>query len=176
MNETLVQSPGLRKCKRKVRGFPFPPSIEDHCEKLGRSRMRAGRGHTYWFAGIGGPRQLEGYPTSARVTCSGSIMGDSCVPLIPFLKKRRQTEHVAPWSTPIPCFWSSHCTEHFLSWFQTVARVSKESLPQLNSDHARPKTGGSKMANSSQVLSRLYAFSTGIPQTQKAAFMANPEV
>jgi hypothetical protein len=143
---------------------------------FGRSRMLAGRGREHRAGELGGPLQFGGYPTSAWVTCSGSMVADSCVPFVPFLQGRRQTEHAASWSTPIPCFRFPHRTEHFPFWFQPVARVSEESLRQLNSERARPNSGGGKMANSSQVLSRLNAFSIGTPQTQIAASMANPEV
>jgi hypothetical protein len=138
--------------------------------------MRAGQGHGHRFTGLGGPLQLGGNPTGAWVTYSGSIMADSRRPFIPFWKERRQTEHAAPWSTQIPCFRPPHSTRHFLFLFQTVARISEERLRQLNSDHARPKTAGDKMAISGQVSSPFYGITTGTLQTQKAAFMANPEV
>jgi hypothetical protein len=138
--------------------------------------MRAGQGHGHRFTGLGGPLQLGGNPTGAWVTYSGSIMADSRRPFIPFWKERRQTEHAAPWSTQIPCFRPPHSTRHFPFLFQTVARISEERLRQLNSDHARPKTAGDKMAISGQVSSPFYGITTGTLQTQKAAFMANPEV
>jgi hypothetical protein len=138
--------------------------------------MRAGQGHGHRFTGLGGPLQLGGNPTGAWVTYSGSIMADSRRPFIPFWKERRQTEHAAPWSTQIPCFRPPHSTRYFPFLFQTVARISEERLRQLNSDHARPKTAGDKMAISGQVSSPFYGITTGTLQTQKAAFMANPEV
>jgi hypothetical protein len=138
--------------------------------------MRAGQGHGDRFIGLGGPLRPGGNPTGAWVTYSGSIMSDSRAPFIPFWEERRQTEHAAPWSTQIPCFRPPHRTKQFPFLFQPVARVSEERLRQLNSDHARPKTAGDKMAISSQVSSPLYGIPTGTPQTQKAAFMANPEV
>ena len=138
--------------------------------------MRAGQGHGDRFMVLVGPLKLGGNPTGAWVTYSGSIMADSRRPFIPFWKERRQTEHAAPWSTQIPCFRPPHSTKHFPFSFQPVARVSEDLLRQLNSDHARPETAGDKQANSNRVSSPLYGIPTGTPQSQKAAFMANPEV
>ena len=183
MNETLVQSPGLRRCKAQQVVPFFPASNEELCDRLfrciwdsGRSRMRAGQCYGYRFTGQGGARQFGDNPSGAWVTSSDTIEADSRVPFIPFWGERRQTEHAALWSTPIPCFRSPQDTEHFPFWLQPVARVSKERLRQLKCDDARPEKAGNIVAECNQDSSRLYDFSTGILQTQDAASMANREV
>lgn len=119
--------------------------------------------------------QSQGNPSSVWVTSSDTIQTDSRVPFIPIWEGRRQTEHAAPRSTPIPCFRRPH-RKNFPFRFQQVAGANMTRLRQLNSDYARPEKAGSKMARCSQDSSRLYGSQTGIPQTEDAAFMANPEV
>jgi len=138
--------------------------------------MRAGQRHGYRFTGRGGSLQFGDYSTGVRVTSSDTIGADSRVPFIPDWEERIQTEHAALWSATIPCFRSPHSTKHFSFWIQPVAAVNEERLRQLKSDHARPEKAGGKVAMCCQISSRLYGFSTGIPETQDAASMANPEV
>jgi hypothetical protein len=182
MNETLVQSPGLRRCQAQQVVPFFPASNEELCDRLfrciwdsGRSRMRAGQCYGYRFTGQGGARQFGDNPSGAWVTSSDTIEADSRVPFIPFWGERRQTEHAALWSTTIPCSRYPHSTKHFPFWFQPVAAVNEERLRPLKRDQARPEKGGDEMAKCSETSSHFSGFSTGIPQTQ-AASMANLEV
>jgi hypothetical protein len=138
--------------------------------------MRMEQLHEPGLAGRDGSPQIEGHPYGAEVTYSDTIREDSCVPFIPFWEGRRQTEHATRWSAPIPCFRRPHSKTDFDFWIQPVAAVSEERLRQLNRDDARPDKAGGKMANYCQNLFRLHGFSLGIPQTQDAASMANPEV
>ena len=142
----------------------------------GRNRMRAGQGHGYRFTGRGGSTQFGDYCTGVRVTSSDTIGVDSRVPFIPVWKERIQTEHAAMWSATVPCFRSPHSTKHLSFWIQPVAAVNEEGLRQLKSDYARPEKVGGKLAMCCQVSSRLYGLSTGIPEIQDAASVANSEV
>ena len=165
-----------------VRSFPFfPPQMRisaiDRCIwYFGRRKMRAGQGHGYRSTGQGGSLQFEDYPTGVRVTCSDTIRADSRVAFIPIWKERRQTEHAALWSSAIPCFRSPHSTKHFPFWVQPVAAVNEERLRQLKSDQARPEKAWGELAVCSRDSSRLNGLSTGTPQTQDAASVANSEV
>jgi hypothetical protein len=162
----------------------FPASKdEDLCDKAfdasgttGEGSMGTKQRHEYGLAGWDGFPQIGGHPYGAEVTCSDTIKVDSCVPLIPFSKERRQTEHAARWSASIPCFRYPHSTTDFPFWIQPVAAVSEKRLRQLNRDDARPDKAGGKMANYCRDLFRLQDFSPGIPETEDAATKANPEV
>lgn len=138
--------------------------------------MRTDQGHEHRFTGRDNTPRKGGHSYSAGVTCSDTITVDSRVPLIPFSEERRQTEHAAQGSTKFPCSRYPHSKIHFPFWFQPVAAVSEELLRLLKIDDARPDKAGGKMANYCHDLIRLHVFSTGIPQTQDAAFMATPEV
>ena len=138
--------------------------------------MRTEQRHKHGLAGLDGSPQIGGHPYGAEVTCSDTIEPDSCVPFVPFLEERRQTEHAARWSATIPCFRYPHRTTDFPFWIQPVAAVSEKRLRQLNRDDARPDKAGGRMANYCQDLFRLQVFSQGIPQTQDAATKATPEV
>jgi hypothetical protein len=182
MNETLVQSPGLRKCTANREISFSRPRFEDLCNKFtsmhlsfGRSEMGAGRGHGYRATQESAIAQFASNSSSVWVTNSDTIWSDSRVPFIPIWEGRPQTEHAAPRSTPIPCFRRPR-SKQFPFWFQPVDAVSAARLRPLNSDYARPEKARSKMATSGQVSSRLYGLPTGISQTEDAAFMANPEV
>jgi len=183
-NEALVQGPSLRKSTARQRISLFSrPSTRGSLRQmfrciwdLGRSEMRAGKSHGSRFPSLGGPLQIGGYPSGAQVTYSGTITADSRVMFIPLWEERLQIERAALWSTTIPCFRLSHRTRHSPFWFRLVAAVNGERLRQLHSENARPEKAGNKMAKCNHVSSRLDDFSSGNPQTQDAASMANPEV
>lgn len=143
---------------------------------LGRSRMRAGQSNGNGLKKQCGELQFAGNPSGAWVTSSDTIGADSRVPSIPIREGRRQTEQAAPWSTPIPCFRSPYDTTHIPFWFQPVAAVNEARLRQRKPYHGRPEEVGGRMADCGQDSSHLHGFSSGIPQTQDAASMANPEV
>jgi hypothetical protein len=138
--------------------------------------MRAGQCYGHRFTEQGESGQFADDPSGVRVTSSDTIGADSRVPFIPFWEERRQTEQAALWSTTIPCFGYPHSTTQYAFWFQPVAVVNEERLQQLKSDHARPEKACSEMAKCSQTSFPFFGLSTGIPQTQDAASMANPEV
>jgi hypothetical protein len=142
----------------------------------GEGRMRTERVHGLGIIWQDEAQRFGDYSSGVWVTCSDTIGTDSRVPFIPFWEGRRQTEHATEWSTTIPCFLHSHSTIHFCSWIQPVAAVNEERLRQLKSNDARPEKAGGRMTTYCQDSFRLHAFSTGIPQTQDAASMANPEV
>ena len=138
--------------------------------------MRTEQGYKAGYTGPEKTPQMGGRPYSAGVTSSDTIKVDSCVPFLPFWEERRQIEHAARWSAKIPCFWDPHSTIDFPFWIQPVAAVSEELLRPLRFQNPRPDKARGKMANYCQDSLRLQVFSTGIPQTQDAASMANPEV
>ena len=182
MNETPVQSPGLRKCMAQQQ-FPFPASHEDHCDssvsihlRSGRTRMHAGLSYGQRFTKEGESRQFGDYSSGVWVTCSDTIGVDSRVPFVPFWEGRRPTEHAAQRSATIPGFPHPHSTTSFSFWIQPVAAVDEDRLRQLKSKYARPEKARGKMAGNCQDSFPFYVRSTGIPQTQDAAFMANSEV
>ena len=137
--------------------------------------MRAGEHHGCGFTEQGKCRQFAGYASGFWVTCSDTIRSDSRVPFIPFSEERRQKEHAARWSTTIPCFRQAHSTT-LSFWIQPVAATNEECLRPLKSHDARPEKTKGKMTNDCQDLLGLQVVSTGILQTQDAAFMAHPEV
>ena len=175
----------MRKKKAREQCFPLsqPPIDEDLCDVLfgcdwefGRGWMRAAQCHGYRSTRPGEYRHFGGNSYGVWVTCSDTIEVDSQVPSVPFWGERSQIEDAVRWSTTIPCFLHPHSTAYFLFWIQPVATVDEERLRQLKSDHARPENAGGRVANYCQDSFRLHVFPTGIPQSQEAASMANPEV
>lgn len=138
--------------------------------------MRTEQGYETRFTARQKAPQMGGHSYSAGVTSSDTIRVDSCVPLVPFWDERRQTEHAAQGSAKIPCFRDPHSTIDFPFWIQPVAAASEELLRLRKIGNPRPDKTGGKMANYCHDSLRLQVFSTGIPQTQDAASMANPEV
>lgn len=138
--------------------------------------MRTEQGYQTGYTDPEKTPQMGGHAYSAAVTNSDTIRVDSRVPFLPFWEERRQTEHAVQWSAKIPCFRNPHSTIDFPFWIQPVAAVSEELLRLLKTVDSRPDKAGGKMANYCQDSLHLQVFSTGIPQTQDAASMANPEV
>ena len=167
----------------KSEPFPlFRLQLEDLCDRsvrcilfLERSRMGADAGLIFWVLRACQIVRTAGNTAGVWVTSSDTIHADSRVSFAPFWNERRQTEHAATRSTPIPCFRRPHCKQLPFG-YQPVAAVREARLWQLNCDHIRPEKAGSKMASCTQVSSRLYGLPLGIPLTEEAAFAASPEV
>jgi len=138
--------------------------------------MRAGQRHGTMFTERGSSRQIGGDPTGIWVTYSDTIETGSSLPFIPFWEGRRQTEHAARWSKKIPCSLHPHSARYLGFWIQQVAAVNEESLRPLKSKNARSEKVGGKVTSYRQDSFRRHEIATGLPQTQDATSMANPEV